>query len=61
MPVTVEFPDGPREVPSRPVTITRNPIGKRYAPQYAGEEPLPIPGWRFMQALGGKWFATPVS
>jgi len=42
------------------MTVTRRPIGKQFAPQYAGEEPLPMAGWRFDAAQGGKWFATAV-
>jgi len=57
--VEATFPDGTvREVPSVTREIQSKEIGP-HAQSIFIEEPAFDPDWRFLPALGGKWFAKP--
>jgi hypothetical protein len=55
--VEVKFPDGVRSVPSRPRYVKNRPIGRPESQVYVGDEPMPMPGWAFSEAIGGGWTA----
>jgi hypothetical protein len=57
--IEVTFPDGEvREVPSVTREIESKEIGP-HAQSIFVEEPAFDPDWRFLPALGEKWFAKP--
>lgn len=57
MAVEVEFPDGMvREVPSIRRELQSNEIGGTGS-SVSLDEPAYDPEWRFISAIGGKWFA----
>lgn len=55
--VTVRFPDGNHEVPSRPRFQTIQPTGAEPQVVDLGHEPVPNAEWEFKEALDGSWSA----
>jgi len=56
--IAVKFPDGTRQVPSRPRYIERTPLGSRTAQRIEiGDEPVPDSDWIFNQLIDQSWQA----
>lgn len=59
--VPVRFPDGVRRVRATPRRRDRFCVlGDRDRIEPLTYEPRDMPGWRFVEMVGGEWVATPV-
>lgn len=61
--MVVNFPDGPRRVPCEihVLTATWHPFGADRMDSIATPArrvPADMPGWRFLESVGGSWIAV---